>query len=188
MLIKHKSGPTLFSCTLCDFTSKYENSLRRHKKRKHVECGPLILNRNKKRNNTDHSFVQLFMYEYNWAWVIFLIFNIKFHSGGVACIGCNFELAISEYSTNTNMVTTQVSVSSTYPCQMSVGTSVGSGPKLFRPEAYQAQTFFKPSVPGDLRVFRAFASLLLQPWPLVGYLPQGLQLRYWIQLNEIKYN
>ena len=37
MLIKHKSGPTLFSCTLCDFTSKYENSLSRHKKRKHVD-------------------------------------------------------------------------------------------------------------------------------------------------------
>ena len=36
-----------------------------------------------------------------------------------------------------------------------------NGPKLFGPEAYPAQTFFKPSVPGDLRVFRAFASLFL---------------------------
>merc|ERR1712192_258932 len=32
-------------------------------------------------------------------------------------------------------------------------------PKPFGPKAYQTQTFFKSSVPGDLRVFRAFASL-----------------------------
>ena len=43
------------------------------------------------------------------------------------------------------------------------------GLNFFWPEAYPAKTFFKPSVPGDLRVFRAFASLfyfksLVSPW------------------------
>ena len=33
--------------------------------------------------------------------------------------------------------------------------------KHFRPKSYLAKTFFKPSVPGGLRIFRAFASLLL---------------------------
>ena len=35
MSIKHKSDPSLFSCTLCDFTSNYSSNLNKHKKRRH---------------------------------------------------------------------------------------------------------------------------------------------------------
>ena len=35
------------------------------------------------------------------------------------------------------------------------------GPNLFRPKALPGPNFFKLSIPGDLRVFRAFASLFL---------------------------
>ena len=33
--VKHRDDPVLFSCNLCDFTSNYEKSLNRHRKRKH---------------------------------------------------------------------------------------------------------------------------------------------------------
>ena len=34
-IIKHSRAPVVFSCTFCNFTSKYENSLNRHRNRKH---------------------------------------------------------------------------------------------------------------------------------------------------------
>ena len=37
MKVKHTSDPILFSCSLCDFTSNYEKSLKRHKKRRHLD-------------------------------------------------------------------------------------------------------------------------------------------------------